>query len=63
MVANDALSRLYGAVIDTLERQLSEMSFFQSDDTRATVVDEVVDTWRDSYLKWHFSKATRPGPQ
>ena len=40
MVANDAQSRLYGAVIDTLERQLSEMAFFQSDETRATVVDE-----------------------
>ena len=44
MVANDGQSRLYGAaideVVDTLERQLSEMAFFQSDETRATVVDE-----------------------
>ena len=44
MVANDAQSRLYGAVIDevvdSLERQLSEMAFFQSEETRATVVDE-----------------------
>ena len=44
MVSNGDQSRLYGAVIDevvdTLQRQLSEMAFFQSDETRATVVDE-----------------------
>ena len=44
MVANDGQSRLYGAlideVVDTLERQLSEMAYLQSYETRATVVDE-----------------------
>ena len=45
MVANDGQSRLYGAeineVVDTLERQLSEMAYLQNYETRATVVDEV----------------------
>ena len=44
MVANNGQSRLYGAVIDevvdTLERQLSEMAYLQNYETRATVVDE-----------------------
>ena len=55
MVANDDQSRLYGVVIDevvdTLEIQLSEMPFFQSDDTRARVVDEA---------KMKFSPVTNP---
>ena len=55
MVANDGQSRLYGAVIDevvdTLERQLSEMAFFQSDETRTRVVDEA---------KMKFAPVTNP---